>query len=163
MLQSAVFNKPLQFYGEDAHALTSKSVMLKTLDDMKNEINPELAIKIGNEATSLFSHHEPVYADNDPYSMLYFVFDVLNNHDATVVYIKYDDFNPRDFSTFGLYTVYCRDSDYPTPSAYDYKHEMNIRNFESDAYGFKVFIPQDQCTTKGKGYLALKPIEGKLF
>lgn len=117
-------------------------------------------MKISNEMVATAQKYQPIYLPGDTDKMLYIFFNLPSKDDAVIFYIKPDDFNPFDFSSYGLYDVYVRSGDYPSTSVHDWTHSMTIRDWESSDYGFKIFIPQNSFSA-GKVYLALKPLPGK--
>lgn len=94
--------------------------------------------------------------------MIFFSFDVINDEDAGLLYLKPDDLDMSNQGNNTLYSFYFCSTTFPTSSRYDYIKELGIRDWTN--YGFKVFLPGGVCG-KGICFLGIKPLTGicKIF
>ncbi|OWF39370.1 Polycystic kidney disease protein 1-like 2 [Mizuhopecten yessoensis] len=156
-MQTALFNKIPHYHGVGASKLTSKGIMVAIKQSDGTRKNISMDMQISNEGVAFSKRYQPLYLPDDPDQMLYFVFNILSEDDAVLLYIQPDNFNPFDYSSYGLYEVYARYNQYPSTSTFDWSYSMNIRDWIDDQDGFKIFIPEKSLQA-GKVYVALKPI-----
>ncbi|XP_033737929.1 polycystic kidney disease protein 1-like 2 [Pecten maximus] len=157
-IKTAVFNKIPQYHGEGANKLTSKGIMVDIKYQNNSRANISLDMQISNEGVAFSQKYQPLYYKDDPDQMLYFFFNVHSENDAVIFYILPENFNPFDYSSYGLYDVFVRFNNLPSTSMFDWTYSMTIRDWINDKYGFKVFVPENMLSA-GKVYLALKPID----
>lgn len=89
---------------------------------------------------------------DDPEPMLYVRFEVLDNHDASITYIKLEGDVPGDM--YIIYTAYFKSEAYPTITEYDYKYDVTTDDMEE--MGLKIIAPVGTLK-QGQCFLALQP------
>ncbi|OWF39368.1 Polycystic kidney disease protein 1-like 2 [Mizuhopecten yessoensis] len=156
-IKTAVFKKIPQYHGKGANKLTSKGIMVDVKHINGSRANISMDLQISNEGVAFSKKYQPLYFQDDPDRMFYFIFDVSSENDAVICYIRPENFNPFEYTSFGLYDVFVRYKDIPSTTLFDWTYSMTIRDWVNAKYGFKIFVPENILNV-GKGYMALKPL-----
>jgi hypothetical protein len=152
-IQVSNFRKNPYIYGENASMVTSAVPVV--------EVPQEFSVdsKVPNVGNPQFKKYIPLINPQYSEHMIYFTFDVINDGDAGLIYLKPDGFDLSGDDVL-LYSFYFSSATFPTSGVYDYKKVLNVRDWTK--YGFKVFLPGNVCG-KGLCYLGIKPLKGILF
>jgi hypothetical protein len=114
--------------------------------------------KVPNVANLQFKKYIPLINLQYSEHMIYFTFDVINDGDAALIYLKPDEFDMSGDDVL-VYSFYFSSTTFPTSVVYDHKKVLNAKD-DWTKYGFKVFLPANFCG-KGLCYLGIKPLNGK--
>lgn len=149
-IQVSNFRKNPYIYGENASMVTSSVPVV--------EIPPTLWVdsKVPNVGDPQFKKYIPLINPRYSEQMIYFTFDVVNDGDAGLIYLKPDGFDLSSENVL-LYSFYFSSATFPTSDVHDYKKVLKVRDWTR--YGFKVFLPGGICG-KGLCYLGIKPLKG---
>ncbi|CAC5377683.1 PKD1L2 [Mytilus coruscus] len=131
--------------------ISSKCVIISAVDADGKDLKMEREAALPNPETVHFMDATSPDPE-DPEPMLYFRFEVLDNHDASITYIKLEGDIPEDM--YIIYTAYFMSETYPTSTEYDYKYEVTINDMEE--MGLKVIAPVGTLK-QGQCFLALQP------
>ena len=112
---------------------------------------------IPNNGRAEFKKYIPLINPEFSENMVYFTFDVVNDGDTALIYIKPDGFDVSNQRNLEIYSFYFSFTTFPTSMNYDYKKDLGIRDWTT--YGFKMFLPVGVCG-KGVCYLGIKPLTG---
>ncbi|XP_021376367.1 uncharacterized protein LOC110465104 isoform X2 [Mizuhopecten yessoensis] len=154
-LDTSTFDKVVHFFGDNAGGITSGEYTVSLKDENGTAMAMNTTLNIKNKGAGVpFSNHMPTMSED---GLTHIRFDLRYRDDAALIYILPKDFLFADLNSFNLYNVYVRCIDFARVDVYDYKHVMNVRDWEED-YGFKIFVPQDICAA-GKTYVGLEPQE----
>ncbi|XP_076075845.1 uncharacterized protein LOC143046571 [Mytilus galloprovincialis] len=133
------------------HRISSKCVIIDAVDADGKDLKMEREVALPNPKTVHFL--DPTSPDPDsPDPMLYVRFEVLDNHDASITYIKLEGDVPGDM--YIIYTAYFKSEAYPTVTEYDYKYDVTTDDMED--MGLKVIAPVGTLK-QGQCFLALQP------
>uniref|UniRef100_K1RBF9 Carbohydrate sulfotransferase n=1 Tax=Magallana gigas TaxID=29159 RepID=K1RBF9_MAGGI len=150
-----VFGKNPLIYGNNASSLTSDVFV----SDFGNETIVDVTLK--NKGTRIPYKFSPLYSQYVDEKITHFYFDVTNDDDAILIYLKPEGFDVNSIENRTMYWVYVSPKPFPTTSTSEnrvYKKlETAIRNWDSEL-GYKMFAPANVCP-KGICYLGIKPIE----
>lgn len=152
-----MFGKNPFIYGNNASSLTSDVFV----SDFGNETIVDVTLK--NKGTRIPYKFSPLYSQYVDEKITHFYFDVTNDDDAILIYLKPEGFDVNSIENRTMYWVYVSPKPFPTTSTSEnrvYKKlETAIRNWDSEL-GYKMFAPANVCP-KGICYLGIKPIECK--
>lgn len=115
---------------------------------------------VPNNDIATYKKYTPLMNQAYPEKMIYFTYDVINDGDASIIYIKPDGFQESSQRKEILYSFFFSSETFPTTVNFDYRKDLGIRDWTM--YGFKVFLPEGICG-KGVCYLGIKPLTGILF
>ncbi|XP_062621693.1 uncharacterized protein LOC134283266 [Saccostrea cucullata] len=136
-------------YGENA----SKAISSVPVIDIPQNISVDS--NIPNKGNLEFKRYIPLINPQYSEQMIYFAFEMTNDEDAGIIYIKPDGFDFLAHQKVPLYSFYFSSATFPTSSVFGLKKVLGVRDWTK--YGFKVFLPGDICG-KGLCYLGIKPL-----
>lgn len=154
MFQICVFGKNPLIYSYNASSLTS-DVLVSNFGN-----GTVVDVKLENKGIRKPYKFTPLYSDNLDEKITHFYFDVENDDDAILIYLKPEDFDINDIENRTMYWVYVSQESFPTTSSVMNKGHFrsSVRNWDSEL-GYKIFVPAKVCPS-GICYLGIKPIEG---
>ncbi|KAK3089545.1 hypothetical protein FSP39_004480 [Pinctada imbricata] len=148
-IKQSVFEKPPYIGGGNVGSLTSKAIQIDVSDE---DIVPEASIPNSNIVHARVI--TPTYTSGDPEGMFYIRYEIRNDDDSTMIYLKPDDLDPSG-SGGTLYHLYLQLDVLPTTASNLFNQLLSLADWDDD-YGLKVIIPS---MPKGKYYIGFKPQE----
>lgn len=150
-----MFRKNPLIYSYNASTLTSEVVVSNFGENTKVDVR---LLNRGIRNAYTFS---PLYSQYSDEKITHFYFDVTNNDDAIIIYLKPLDFQLATSPNRTLYSVFLSPEPFPTSStkiktAMSVGMETNVRNWDSKL-GYKMFFDGSVCP-KGVCYMGIKPI-----
>lgn len=147
-----MFHKNPFVYGKEAVSITTDVASFQVDDTI------DIDVKLPNRGTPVFKDYIPLINPRLPDKFIHFTFEVINDQDAAIVYIKPHNMDLSGAnSSMTLYKLYIRSDTHPTSLIFDFKHSVSV--LDNTKHGFKIFIPAGRCK-KGNCYMALEPEEG---
>lgn len=149
--QIANFLRNPYIYGENASVATSSVPVIKIPQNVSVDSN------VPNIGKPVYKRYIPLM--NPAYSekMIYFTFDLINDEDASIIYIKPDGFDKTSQRNMTLYSFFFSSKTFPKATNFDYLKVLGVRDWTD--YGFKVFLPGGICR-KGNCFLGIQPHAG---
>ncbi|XP_061173587.1 uncharacterized protein LOC133182755 [Saccostrea echinata] len=150
-----VFGKNPLIFGENASSLTSDVFVYDFGDETVMDV------KLRNRGKPQPYDFSPLYSPSIGELITHFYFDVMNDDDAILIYIKPHNFLEDISSERLLYRLFISPKPFPTTTSFrpgrDYQTETAIRNWDTEL-GYKIFVPNGFCL-KGVCYMGIKPLK----